>query len=104
MRSTKFWIALTFIGALLIVYACGGENSGESGHDGKAIYAKYCVLCHGEDGTRAVNGAKDFTQSVMPLDERIVLIKNGKNLMTPFQGILSDEEIEAVSRYSMTLK
>jgi mono/diheme cytochrome c family protein len=40
----------------------------------------------------------------MPKDERVALIKTGKNLMTPFEGILSDGEIAAVAAYSMTLK
>jgi mono/diheme cytochrome c family protein len=107
MRSIKFWITMMLFGAILIVYACGGENSSaseRSSHDGKAIYARYCILCHGEDGTREINGAKDLTKSVMPKDERVALIKTGKNLMTPFVGILSDGEIAAVAAYSMTLK
>jgi mono/diheme cytochrome c family protein len=35
--------------------------------------------------------------------ERIVQITKGKNTMTPFEGILSPQEIKAVAAYSMTL-
>ncbi len=71
---------------------------------GEQIYDKYCKLCHGKDGKLGLNGAKDITASVLTLEERILLIKNGKNTMTPFEGILSEEEIKAVARYSMSLQ
>lgn len=92
----------------LVVYlgACGGDaaSSGASNVDGKAVYTKYCALCHGDDGKREANGAKDITVSQLPLKERIALIKSGKNLMTPFEGILTPDEMEAAARHSMTLK
>lgn len=72
--------------------------------DGATIYKKYCVLCHGANGKLGLNGSKDITASVLTKAERMVLIKNGKNAMTPFSGILSDEEIEAVAEYTFTLK
>jgi hypothetical protein len=40
----------------------------------------------------------------MPLNERIALVKTGKNLMTPFEGILTPEQMEAAAKHSMTLK
>ena len=105
-------VSLGICTTILYLAACGGDKASSetsasttgSKIDGKAIYTKYCVLCHGEDGKRQTNGAKDITISPMPLAERIVLIKSGKNLMTPFEGILSFEEMEAVAKYSMTLK
>jgi len=71
---------------------------------GKAIYGKYCVLCHGEDGKRQLNGSKDITVSQLSYDLRVTLIMEGKNLMTPFDGILSESEIRDVVAFSMTLK
>ena len=92
----------------VVIYlgACGGEtSSGSSGNvDGKAVYTQYCALCHGDDGKREANGAKDITVSQMPLKERTALIKSGKNLMTPFEGILTPEQMEAAAKHSMTLK
>ena len=94
----------------LIMYfgACGGDtsttSSGDSNVDGKTIFSQYCAICHGEDGKREANGAKDITTSQMPLKERIALIKSGKNLMAPFEGTLSPEQIEAAAKHSMTLK
>ncbi len=71
---------------------------------GKAIYGKYCVLCHGEDGKMQLNGSKDITVSQLSYDLRVTLIMEGKNLMTPFDGILSESEIRDVVAFSMTLK
>ena len=107
MRSQLFLFSSAVIVALVILAACGAESAGASGdsaYDGKAIFTTRCVLCHGEDGRREVNGAKDLTKSVMPLNDRIALIRNGKNLMTSFSGILSDAEVQAVAKYSLTLK
>lgn len=72
--------------------------------DGEKIFRTYCITCHGLDGKLALNGAKDLSVSEVPLDERIVQITKGKNLMTPFEGILSEDQIKAVADYTMTLK
>lgn len=71
--------------------------------DGMAIFRQYCVTCHGADGKLALNGAKDLTISILTLEERINIITNGKKLMTPFNEILTPEEIKAVAEYTQTL-
>jgi len=74
-----------------------------AGPDGMAIFRQYCVVCHGADGKLALNGAKDLTASILTLEERINIIANGKKLMTPFNEILTPEEIKAVAEYTQTL-
>jgi cytochrome c6 len=104
-RSMKKLIIGSLLG--IIILACGSKSgSGEttSAADGQAIYKKYCVLCHGIDGKLGVSGAKDITVSQLSEAERVVLITEGKNTMTPFKGVLSPEEIKAVAAYTMTLK
>ena len=71
--------------------------------DGKGIYTKNCVLCHGADGRRGLNGAGDLTASTLPLPDRIQQITYGKGMMTPYAGILTPEEIEAVANYTLSL-
>jgi mono/diheme cytochrome c family protein len=72
--------------------------------DGKAIYENRCVSCHGKDGTRGVSGAKDLSVSAMTVEDRILLITNGKNTMPGYSGALSEKEIRAVAEYTVTLK
>ncbi len=90
----------------IIIIACAGNESSKSASapDGKAIYSRTCILCHGSDGKLGLNGSKDITISKLTLEERIEQIRIGKNTMTPFEGILTPEEIQAVAAYSMTLK
>lgn len=90
----------------MVVLACGGSggSDGPAGYTedkGKAVFKKYCVACHGMNGKMQMNGAKDLALSVMTFSERITLVKNGKGAMTPFGGILSEEEIELAAKYSM---
>jgi len=91
---------------MALIFACSGKESSKSTSttDGEAIYKKYCTICHGVNGKLGLNGSKDITISKLTEPERIVQITKGKNTMTPFEGILSPEEIKAVAAYSMTLK
>jgi cytochrome c6 len=72
--------------------------------DGMAVFRQNCVICHGADGKLGTNGAKDLTVSELPLEGRIQIITNGKNLMTPFKAVLTEAEIQAVANYTLTLK
>lgn len=71
---------------------------------GKDIFRKNCVLCHGIKGDLMTNGAKDLRLSEMSLEERILVITKGRNVMTGFEGQLSPEEIKLVAEFSMGLK
>ena len=90
---------------LITIIACGGNNSHNqtAGIDGEAIFKSKCVVCHGIDGKLGLNGSKDLTVSKVTEAERIVQITKGKGTMTPFEGILTPDEIKAVAAYSMTL-
>lgn len=77
-------------------------NTGTS-PDGLAIFRKNCVTCHGTDGALGMYGAKNLPQSTLSLEERVNIITNGKNMMTPFGTLLSYEEIQAVAAYTQTM-
>jgi cytochrome c6 len=104
----------TYIAAFVIfigILACGGGGDkgtegtlSESELRGEKTFLKYCVTCHGKDGKLGLNGSKDINVSTLSFQERILLVTNGKNTMTPFKGILSDAEIADVVAYSMTFK
>ncbi len=117
MKTTS---GLLFL-VLLLLTSCGGSDSGEKTDAstsapevaspavdniaaGEKIYRTYCITCHGIDGRLELNGAKDLSISEIPLEERINQVTNGKGLMTPFKGILSDEQIQQVSEYTVTMR
>ena len=80
------------------------QNGGSTGPDGGAVFRQNCVVCHGADGKLGLNAAKDLSVSELPLESRIQIITNGKNLMTPFKALLDETEIKAVAEYTLTLK
>jgi len=77
------------------------KDGGLSSNSGNKTFSTYCVLCHGSDGKMGLNGAKDLSLSILDLEGRMKIIKEGKDLMTPFGELLSDEEIKAVAQYTM---
>lgn len=103
------------------IIACGSDDSAQSeaptsttstaaaepeapAADGKAIYKQYCVACHGLYGDMGASGAFNLQESELPVEERVNVITNGRNVMTPFKSILSPEEIQAVAEYTLELK
>ena len=72
--------------------------------DAKKKYKTYCAACHGFTGDLNVNGAKDLTASKINLVESVAQVYFGKGLMTPFKGLMKDEELVAVAKYIETLR
>ena len=50
------------------------------------------------------SGAANLTETKLTLDEKIAVITNGRNTMTPFKGLLSEAKIKAVAEYTEKLK
>jgi cytochrome c6 len=85
-------------------YQAGSEKSGSlTVPNGALIFNQNCKICHGADGRLGLNGAKDLTASVLQKNERIELITKGKNIMPPFNTLLTEKEIEAVATFSLSL-
>ncbi|MBK9270406.1 MAG: cytochrome c [Saprospiraceae bacterium] len=68
---------------------------------GETLYRRYCVTCHGIQGDLMTNGARDLNQSLLNLEERVLIITEGRNVMTGFRGTLTDNQIRMVAEYSM---
>jgi len=67
---------------------------------GKALYATYCVTCHGPDGALGVAGAKNLAHSVLDRDATKAFIRKGKNAMPGFDpDVLTDDELDALVAY-----
>ncbi len=96
------------------IWACGGsataDSSGSSSagaapaNDGAKIYKTYCVTCHGLYGDMGASGAFNLQTTQLTLEERVQVITNGRNAMTPFANLLTPEQIRAVAEYTLTLK
>lgn len=71
---------------------------------GKAIFATYCIECHGNDGAKGASGAKNLMTSELSMDQTKEIINYGKNNMMKYEGILTQKEIDAVANYVMTLR
>ncbi len=111
MRFLAFIAILAFT-----VFACGAESPKEQNStkkpaakkkkkvDGEKVYKQYCVTCHGVYGDMGASGAFNLTESKLTVDEKINVVTNGRNTMTPFKGLLSDAKIKAVVEYTEKLK
>jgi mono/diheme cytochrome c family protein len=108
--------ALAVIAFLLIVGAYGlaemskkqksssVETPAATSLNGQGIYTENCSRCHGDDGKAGLMGATDLSASSISVDEKMLIIKNGKGAMDPFAGQLTDEQIKAVAEFTETLK
>lgn len=108
--------ALAFLSLLLIIGAYGMaemskkqkskalESLSETSIDGKEIFDISCSPCHGDDGKLGLMAAPDLSITHFDLAASIEIIKSGKGAMTPFDGSLNDNQINAVAKYIETLK
>lgn len=107
-------IVIAFI--VVAVFACGGnpadgtkksslerETQVDPLAEGKKAYKQFCVPCHGMDGKLGINGARDFAESDLKLEERIEVITNGRGMMTSFKSVLKPEQIKAAAEYTIHL-
>ncbi len=70
---------------------------------GQVIYEQLCAPCHGVDGMARRSGAKPLVSTRLSFFEIPKIIKEGPKTMPAFEGHLSDDEIQAVSQYVLTL-
>jgi mono/diheme cytochrome c family protein len=113
----KQLFVMAIIAALVI--ACGGNDKKEAatadrtttptaaaGPDGEKIYKQYCVTCHGINGDMGASGAANLAESKLSTEERIAVLHTGRpgTAMVSFEGILKEDQIKAVTDYTLTLK
>jgi len=74
---------------------------------GGKLYAKFCVTCHGANGVNVMPDAPNFAHSERLLRPDVFIlasIKEGKNAMPAYQGMLKDEDIMDVIAFLRTLE
>jgi cytochrome c6 len=73
---------------------------------GGELYVVHCASCHGASGISTMTDAPNFARSeslLQPDPALMTSIRNGKNAMPAYQGILSDSDIMDVIVYLRTL-
>jgi mono/diheme cytochrome c family protein len=95
------------MGSLLSLMAFAVTQENEAG---AAIYKKRCLMCHGEDGvgdTKAGKMTKTPDINVAEwkngktVAELVTTLREGLGKMPKYEGKLSDEELTAVSEYTI---
>jgi mono/diheme cytochrome c family protein len=102
----------------LLVAVLAASAASAYAADAKALYAKDCAKCHGEDGKGETKmgkklGAKDYTDAKVQAElkdeagfkaiKEGLKDKEGKTLMKPSEGV-SDDEIKGLVAYMRTFK
>lgn len=91
----------------------GGETAAATERSAAQIYSKYCVSCHGKDGSSKTfkakfNHARNLTDSdwqTSVSDERIFnSINHGKGKMPSFTKKMTEAEIDSLVNYVRGLK
>ena len=98
---------LTTIALVVFTSTAGAAVAAEP--DGAKLYAERCSGCHGDQGggdgpaaAALVPRPKNFHElGGKSVDELRTIVKKGKpgTMMPPFDGVLSDAEIDAVLRH-----
>jgi mono/diheme cytochrome c family protein len=66
---------------------------------GETVYNTRCAVCHGDE---LINSGQTFDLRRLKADERPRFdnsVRNGKNQMPPWKGVLSDDEIDQLWHY-----
>lgn len=100
---------ISILGFVLAVAAVAGAAD----VDGARIYAERCSGCHGEQGAgdgpaaaALVPRPKNFREMRdRSLEQLLAVVKKGKTgtMMPPFDGVLTDPEMDAVARFVQRL-
>lgn len=87
----------------------------EAGEQGRELYLKACVMCHGENGGGTALGPsltdRTWTEGNGSFDEIIAVTRNGVSTPREFpvpmpprgDGSFSDEQIRAVAAYTSSI-
>lgn len=104
---------LLFAVVALVVIACGNADPGSGSaamaaetppSEGAKIYKQYCITCHGLYGDMGAAGAANLQDSKLTLEQRVEVVTNGRNAMTGFKTLLSEDKIKLVAQYTFELK
>ncbi len=93
------------LAAAIALSACAGQvvlpdNADEEIIQGYEVYNGRCAQCHGTDGGGGVGLNLQQIETRLTDDDQREVITNGRNRMPAFGATLSDDDIDAVIRFS----
>ncbi|MET3115409.1 mono/diheme cytochrome c family protein [Pedobacter sp. CG_S7] len=71
----------------------------EGTEEGKTLFIQYCSACHGNDGKKGVNGAKDLTVTKKGIDKIIKRINEGKGNIPGYKETFNNQQVTEISKY-----
>jgi mono/diheme cytochrome c family protein len=98
---------------VLMLWLCSScsENSDATwvrepgGRTGQELYLLNCASCHGEQGDLGVSGAKNLRASVLNPVAIQTIVRNGKNAMPAFKGIITEQSsYDSLVTYVISLR
>jgi len=107
--SLKIYIYRAVITSIFVFFEItigSGISLAADTFKGAELYATHCESCHGPAGNSVMPNAPNFAQGesmLQPDPNLLTSIKNGKDAMPSYLGILSDLEILDVIAYLRTL-
>lgn len=97
-RAVVLLLSLFFIAA-----AVTGKTTLQT-DDGKTLYERHCVTCHGGDGTKGFFGAKNLQKSQMTDTAIVERIQRGKRFMPSFKKKMTVAEMQQIISYIKTFR
>lgn len=100
-------IAMAVFAATLVAWLPGTAFAAADLAKGQNLYKIHCSGCHGEKGISVNPEAPNFArgEKLFQSDAALIdVVRNGKNSMPAFLGILQDREIFDVISYARTLQ
>ena len=97
--------ATVALGAVFLLAIAVSAQDAASAQDkakieaGESVYNNYCQVCHGD---RLVSSGQFFDLRRLTANDRARFdnsVRNGKNQMPPWKGVITDEEIDQVWHY-----
>jgi mono/diheme cytochrome c family protein len=98
-KITSIAIVLVAVGWSAHVLAEDAAPDQDKIDAGETVYNTRCAVCHGDE---LVNTGQTFDLRRLKADERPRFdnsVRNGKNQMPPWKGVLSDDEIDQLWHY-----
>lgn len=92
--------------ALMLVLLAAPYAGSAQAAPGRELFETNCAVCHGIDGTSILPNAPHFSKGdrlEKSDDELHKSIAEGVRVMPPWNGVLSDQEIDLILTYIRTL-